>query len=472
MIHAARASQRRLRISAGPACHTAGVRVVLAAVAALAIVATATLARAEVVRDIVVEDNTRTTPDTVSLISKLEVGDEWTPDMTAILRERLVSSGLFKDVEVYWEPMEGGIRVHILVKDKFPWIVAPAFYTQPTNIGGGFGYGQNNLFGLNQKLLIYAQIATGDTFFISVWQVPSIGGTRLHSELDTYLANSRNIEYASPRSYIDNPQPVRDSRLIYLNAAGKLGVELYRGIKLDGRLRGAHVSYREIHLAKDAHPADVLGPDAPSDATIPAPGREGWDVSGEVDATVDRRTNWYGIAGGYRFGVAYEQALPVLGSDFHYREVGADAYDAIRFFDRHNLVLKAHLNIGHHLPFQQEYVMGGTSMRGWLNNQFRGDFKALANIEYSVPVFTVKGLSVRGLAFLDSGYTTFLTTSNPERNYLPDAAARGLSPFKNSVGVGTRLYLRQIVLPLLGLDFGYGLEAGDFQVYLAIGLTD
>ena len=32
--------------------------------------------------------------------------------------------------------------------------------------------------------------------------------------------------------------------------------------------------------------------------------------------------------------------------------------------------------------------------------------------------------------------------------------------------------LRQIVLPLLGLDFGYGLEARDYQVYLAIGLTD
>jgi outer membrane protein insertion porin family len=49
---------------------------------------------------------------------------------------------------------------------------------------------------------------------------------------------------------------------------------------------------------------------------------------------------------------------------------------------------------------------------------------------------------------------------------------RYLAPFKNSVGVGTRFYLRQIVLPLLGLDVGYGLESGDFQVYLAIGLTD
>jgi outer membrane protein insertion porin family len=85
------------------------------------------------------------------------------------------------------------------------------------------------------------------------------------------------------------------------------------------------------------------------------------------------------------------------------------------------------------------------------------------------------GLSVRGLGFLDSGYAAFMSTSNTERNYLPHTTFRDNSvfaPFKNSVGVGTRLYLRQIVLPLLGLDVGYGLEARDIHVYLAIGLTD
>jgi outer membrane protein insertion porin family len=87
---------------------------------------------------------------------------------------------------------------------------------------------------------------------------------------------------------------------------------------------------------------------------------------------------------------------------------------------------------------------------------------------------------VRGLGFWDTGYINNLTcgacqpgdTTNPQRNYLPDSALHGLEGFKNSVGVGTRFYLRSIVLPLLGLDVGYGLEARDFQVYLAIGLTD
>ena len=120
--------------------------------------------------------------------------------------------------------------------------------------------------------------------------------------------------------------------------------------------------------------------------------------------------------------------------------------------------------------------MGGTSMRGYLNDQFRGDLRALVNLEYSFPLITVAGLGIRGLGFLDSGYTTFISsTTNDERNYLAHSAREDngvFAPFKNSVGVGTRLYLRQIVIPLLGVDFGYGLEARDFQLYLAIGLTN
>jgi outer membrane protein insertion porin family len=143
--------------------------------------------------------------------------------------------------------------------------------------------------------------------------------------------------------------------------------------------------------------------------------------------------------------------------------------------ERHNLVLKGHFDVGHHLPFQQELLTGGSSMRGWLNNQFRGDFQALANLEYSLPLFEIAGLGFRGLGFWDSAYTTFLTTSNPERSYLPNSqftSGNALAGFKNSVGAGLRLYMKQIVIPLLGVDVGYGLEAGDVQVYLAIGLTD
>jgi outer membrane protein assembly factor BamA len=395
-----------------------------------------------------------------------------------------VSSGLFKDVEVFWSKVEGGVRVNILVKDKHSWVIAPAFYNQPTNVGGGLGFGENNLFGLNQKLLLYGQVATGDTFFIGAWVIPAIGGTRFYAQFDTYLKQSRIYEFEAPRTYKSNPGFVRESRMNYLNGGVKLGIELFRGVRLDTRLRAAKVSYPSTSLFSNDPALLYAGKDPANkprdlgvgvDDPVPAPGAEGDDISNEVVLTIDRRANWYGIASGHQYKLAYEQALPSLGSDFTYWNVGAYLYKAWKILDRHNFILRLAANYGHNLPFQQEFQMGGTSMRGWLGGQFRGNVRGQVNAEYSVPMFTVKGLSVRGLAFVDSGYVAFTTTSNPDRHYLPDARRDQqdtFAPFKNSVGVGTRLYLRQIVLPLLGLDIGYGLESRDVQVYLAIGLTD
>lgn len=444
-----------------------------AATACLVVCLASASSRAAPIREIVVADNRKTTSATVEVIAQISVGDDWTAEMTDVVTARLVSSGLFKDVKVYWEPVGTGVRVHLLVKDKHSWIIAPAFYTQPTNIGGGIGFGENNLFGQNQKLLLFGQIATGESFFIGAWIIPSIAGTRFYAQLDTFVKRARNIEYASPRKYIDNPPAIRKSYINYINGGLRLGVNLFHGIAFDTRLRAAHVAYRRVGLDTNDNPqvdlADI-GPDITDPSQIPKPGAEGWDISNEFTLTIDRRANWYGIASGYRGTLTFEHS--VLSDDFHYYQFNASFYRAWKVLERHNLVIKARADIGHHMPFQQEYTSGGPTMRGWLNNQFRGDLRGLANIEYSAPMFTIAGLSFRALAFFDSSYTTFLSTDNPERSYLPGAKARGLAPLKNSVGLGTRLFMRQIVLPLLGVDFGYGLEARDFQIYLAIGLTD
>jgi len=450
----------------------------------LAIVAVlAARARAEEIEEIVVEGNTKTTSDTVELIAQIDNGDDWKPDMVDAIKSRLISCGLFSDVDVFWEPSPEGVRVHIMVKDKHSWVIAPAVYLQPTNMGGGIGYGENNLFGENQKLLLYGQVATGDSFFVGAWVLPSIANSRFYAQVDTFLKDSRNIEYAAPTKYVDDPIAVRESRMIYLNGGLKLGVEPIRGIKIDGRIRAAHVSYQDVKLcsfdnslgvpvdSNCVHTASAqladLGPNG-----LVAPGTEGWDISNEWQIAYDRRANYYGVYTGHKFVLDYEYSL---GGDFQYHRFAASAYQAWQVLEHHNFVVKANVNVGHHLPFQQELLTGGTAMRGWLNNQFRGDFQALANAEYSLPLFTISGLSVRGLAFWDSAYTTFLTTSNPQRDYLPNSqysSGSTFAGFKNSVGGGIRLFMRQIVIPLLGLDVGYGLEAGDVQVYLAIGLTD
>jgi len=430
-------------------------------------------AAAERIVDIRVDGNIKTTDDTVRLIADIERGDDLTPEVAERVQRDLVSSGLFRDVQVYWEPAPGGTRLGILARDKHSWVIAPAFYNQPTNKGGGVGFGENNLFGENKKLLLYGQLATGDSFFVGAYVDPSIAGTRFHWQADVFLKSGRVIEYASPRKYWhDDPRPLRVSRLNYLNGGLRVGTNLWKGVSIDGRLRAAHVGYSWVDVAAGATVADITGD--PGATEVPLPGTSGWDVSSELALGIDTRANWYGISSGYRFAATFEQALPGLGSDFQYWYAGAQLQRAIRLLSRHNLILKSSFGFGHDLPVQPEPSPGGPAQPGWKNNQFRGDMRVTANAEYSVPLFTVKGLAVRGLGFWDAAYVTFRDANEASgvRDYLPGATARGLAPLRNSVGVGTRLYLRQIVLPLLGLDFGYGVERGDYEIYLAIGLTD
>jgi outer membrane protein insertion porin family len=462
-------------------CHTISVRA--AALSFAIALAAVRVAAADTIRDIVIEGNTKTTSDTVELIARIEVGDDWSVEMMDRIKADLVSSGLFKEVDGFWEACgpttkppckEAGIRVHLTVKDKHSWVIAPAFYNQPTNTGGGVGFGENNLFGENQKLLLYGQIATGDSFFIGAWVIPKLWGTRLYAQLDTFLKTSRVIEYQPAKSYLADPAPVRQSRMNYLNGGLKLGIDLIGGLKLDYRLRGAYVSYKDVKALTTDLGQITTDPEGDIN-NPPKPGQQGWDVSNEISIAIDRRADWYGVQTGYRYRASLEYALRALGSDFHYYLFNLSLFKAVQVLERHNLIAKAAINVGNDLPFQQEFTMGGTSMRGYINDQFRGDVRVMANLEYSLPLLSIAGFSVRGLGFFDSGYITFRSASNAERNYLPNSQRSDnstLAPFKNSVGVGTRLYLRQIVLPLLGLDFGYGLEARDFQIYLAIGLTD
>ncbi len=425
-----------------------------------------------VIRGVEILENSKTKDSTVMLIADIEIGDSFDYNMVDRIRADLVNSGLFKDVDVSYAPVDGGFTITIIASDKHSWIVAPTYYNQPTNQGGGLGFGENNLFGENKKLLVYGQIATGDSFFIAGYIDPSIGGTPFHWQADLYLKRERTIEYAPPTELRTEAVELRRSKMDYLNGGLTFGVNLFRGASIDLRLRGAKVSFNDVELAEGASLADVTGD--PAAMTLPDPGAEGWDVSGEVHLDIDRRANWYGISHGDRYRLDYSRALPELGSDFEYWSASLRWERARKYFDTHNLILKAKLSYGVDLPFQQEFTAGGTALRGYKNNQFRGDAQAMANIEYSLQAISIKGVSLRLLGFLDTSYTTFLDTDETDvhRHYLPEHDRLRLEPFKNTVGLGTRLYVRQIVLPLLGLDVGWGLERGDYEIYLAIGLTD
>jgi len=442
------------------------------------------VAAAERITAIVVDENTKTSDDTVMLIADVDVGDEFSFDLLQEIKVRLVTSELFKKVDVMSEPFKGGQRITILAHDKHSWIIAPTFYNQPGNRGGGAGFAEANLFGKAKKLLLYAQIATADSFFIGGYVDPSIAGSRFSWQLDTFLRSEEVTEYAIPSSYVDHVSPVRISDMRYLNAGVKVGFSLFRAFSFNIRLRGAHVRWSNATLATGATCADVVHPDDAiaagqcDDATgrAPEPGADGFDVSTEYIVQLDRRANWYGIRTGSRYKISYETSQSALGSDFDYRYGGVEGFWGSRghLLGDDNLIIEGKVNIGEDVPMQHEFTNGGVGLRGYRVREFRGDMRAKWSVEYSVPMFTFKSLSFRALGFYDGGYAAYLdrdVAADDFRRYLPDDRT-ALSPLKNGVGGGVRVYFRSVVVPLLGFDVAYGLESGDTRTYFAVGLTE
>ncbi len=425
-------------------------------------------AEGEKIVEIEVVDNRKTNDETVKTLADVSLGDTWTSELGERIKVNLVNSTLFKEVNVFVAPStkpnaNGGVRLTISAKDKISWIIAPTVYLQPGNKGAGVGYGENDLFGEAKKLLMYGQIATADSLFLAVYLDPQLGGSKyFYWRADTYLRHVRMTEYDNPGLF-KRPEPFRLTNENYLNGGILLGMNL-GPIAIDGRVRGAYVYYTDPQCA-----------DGVTDPTcLQKPEDDGWDVSAEGKITYDKRANWFGVVTGSMVQVAYEHSLKSLGSDYDYWTAGVKFMKAVKFWSRHNLVVKGGGGYGVRLPFQQERTSGGVDLRGYGNWQFRGDTKASLTVEYSIPLFTVMGLSLRALAFVDNAYTTFLETpgDNPQRHFLPNQTDSGVSQFRIGMGGGFRIYVKQIVLPLLGVDWGYAPQDNEYHVYFAVGLTE
>jgi outer membrane protein assembly factor BamA len=418
--------------------------------------------------DIDVVENTKTSDETVLLIADVDKGDTFSFALVERVKIDLVSSGLFKDVNVFGTQIEKGTRLVIEAKDKHSWIIAPTVYLQPGNKGAGVGFGENNLFGENKKFLVYAQYATRDSLFIAGYLDPSLFGSRyFYWRLYVFGRTELVPEFTSPDELFETPVEERLTRLNYLNGAFLLGINLWKGFGLDLQLRGARAWYGEPEWQEGHDPMDPT--------PLLPPDQDGWDIAFESKITRDTRANWYGISEGSMQRLSYERGLTSLGSDWDYWTTYLTLQWAIRpqFWRNANIIFKYGAGIGDNLPFHNEFTSGGVNLRGYKNREFRGDFKIGGQNEFSIPLFRIGSVAFRALGFVDMAYTGFVNSEgNETRNYLAGQQDEDEGRFRMGVGGGFRIYLRSIVLPLLGLDWGYGIQTDEWNLYFAVGLTE
>jgi outer membrane protein insertion porin family len=405
-----------------------------------------------------VRGDSKVVPRTLGYLSHTEIGELIGPDDLSRIEQALVSSELFETVSVTIEPAPGdptGVIVVATVVDKLSWIIAPTAFALPGNLAFGAGYVENDFRGTGQKFLVYGQLGTQTSLFFAAFLDPAVRGSRLSWRADLYAFHRQLLEYADLPGDARATTIGRTTTTTYLSAGALIGWSFFWWLTGDVRLRGAHVTYRDAHDG--------------ADQALAAPEKDGWDVTTQLRLTLDHRHHRYGVTWGSYVQLHLEPSIPGLDS-YHYQYGLLRAYHSWRLFGDHELELRGIVNAGRHLPLHEELTLGGASdLRGYSVDQFRGDTRAVVRGEYSIPLVQWWVLAFRGLAFYDAGYVGF-HSRRADRDYLPNQLGGGYA--RSDVGAGLRVYVNNIVLPLLGLDLGYGIEGHAPEVYFEVGLTD
>lgn len=404
--------------------------------------------------------DTKTTDDTAEYLSRTSPGELVGPADIARLEQAFLSSELFKTVVVTLEDAPGGVIVVATVDDKHSWIIAPTVFALPNRKSFGVGFAENNFRGKNEKLLLYGQYGDRESLFFGVWVVPSIAGTPLTFRVDSYLYQRFIQEYANPPDDPTSQEVARETENTYFGGGLLLGWRFAWWASADLRLRGAYVQFRNAHDGED--------PDVP----LPLPQTDGWDVSAQARLTFDGRHSRFGVTWGPYLQLHVDTTIPGL-DDYDYSIALLRAWYSWRLFEEHQFEVRTSFQVGRRLPFHEELVLGGAGdLRGYAVDRFRGDTRAFARAEYSVPLAKWKFFAFRAIGFWDSGYLGWnFERPGGDRDYLP-FQGNGHARLRNDVGIGLRVYVKAIVLPLLGLDIAYGIEGERPEVYFELGITD
>lgn len=401
-----------------------------------------------------VKGDSKVTDTTLGYLAHVHIGDPVGPEDLPRLQEALVSSELFESVAVALEDAPGGYQVVATIDDKLSWIIGPTVYFLPSNRAIGVGFAENDFRGHDQKILLYGQLGTKTSIFFATFLDPSVHGTPLQYRADIYLERRQIDEYANADAR--DFTIARSTEETFLDAGLLVGWQFKWWLVGDARLRSAYVFFH-----------DAIDPNTNTPLTKPQ--QDGWDTTLQLRMTLDHRIHNFGVTSGPFVQLLAEPSVPGLDT-YGYAFSQLRAYYSWVFLGEHQLELRVIGQSGYHMPAHEDLALGGVSdLRGYAGDQFRGDQLGVFRAEYSVPLFKVWKLKFRGLGFYDTGIAAY-EFPRADRDYLPNQLGR--TWLRNDVGLGLRAYVKAVVLPLLGIDLGYGIEGHSPEVYFELGLTD
>jgi outer membrane protein insertion porin family len=463
-------------------------------------------------RRIEIEGNDKTAPDVIETIAGFKDGQPLHYADIRLAKTRLLSSGLFSRVNIYAVPDDASktAKVVVVVEEKASWFIAPFGGAALSNVTLGVAAGEQNLGGFGKRVFGLGALSTGKSLaFVTFWD-PALFQSPVWWRIEL-LAEVYNMrEYGT--AWLNGPcaggppalfeTTCRRTRVWRYGGVLNFGVNFTRAFStaLSWRFYQAGVSNVDTRLFHGLFdppcaPGPTCGPPTEID------GEKGLDTSWRLAATFDNRTDIDGLREGAQIELGYEMALPELGAHFPFGRIEARANASFIFADVHNVILRGIAGYAFPLrssgvpdvpwvavPYFRAFRLGGATLRGYPFDYFRGDTLAAAQAEWVFPIAPVRNFVLRGVVFADAGaawYSGLLSPAQDGGDCDPmdpttcSSLNHGRPAGGVGAGVGIRLYLKTVVLPLVGVDVAYGFigtgrfpDVSGLQVNLNIGITD
>ena len=419
-----------------------------------------------VVEGFKVKGNVKTKDYVVTREMKLKKGEPFNAKAARRSMQRVYNLGYFEDVNIKLNPGRepNGVEVEISVVEMNTGTFGiGAGYSNADGFVGMVSIGDKNFRGIGDKINLRWEFGGEDNKnYDFSYTRPWLDDKETSATINLYDITNEYADYNIDGDEIARYDKKRRGQEITFSRRThnefisnyitiKNRDDIYKG-EADGYENDPN-QYYEDNFYKENEKGEVVNKSDKYESWMPKTAAErrkenfGVTRSITLGRVYDSRDNIYDPHEGKRIGYSVEWAGG-MGGDFDFTKWTADW----RYYFRAGGESVWALNIGAgyasgDMPLSQRFTMGGSdTLRGYEDDQFRGNSMLKATLEYRFPI--VK--KVQGVLFTDNGYAW-------DKRH-EDEFDMGL--LKNSYGVGLRI---NSPLGPVKLDYGYGEDGGKFH---------
>lgn len=404
-----------------------------------------------------VKGNVKTKDYVVTREMKLKKGEPFNAKAARRSMQRVYNLGYFEDVNIKLNPGRepNGVEVEISVVEMNTGTFGiGAGYSNADGFVGMVSIGDKNFRGIGDKINLRWEFGGEDNKnYDFSYTRPWLDDKETSATINLYDITNEYADYNIDGDEIARYDKKRRGQEITFSRRThnefvsnyitiKNRDDIYKG-PADGYEDDVN-QYYEKKFVQSPHFKKEWMPQTPEERR-----KENFGVTRSITfgRVYDSRDNVYDPHEGKRIGYSVEWAGG-MGGDFDFTKWTADW----RYYFRAGGESVWALNLGAgyasgDMPLSQRFTMGGSdTLRGYEDDQFRGNSMLKATLEYRFPI--VK--KVQGVLFTDNGYAW-------DKRH-EDKFDMGL--LKNSYGVGLRI---NSPLGPVKLDYGYGEDGGKFH---------